>query len=84
MYIYWCMMSHVCTVLVNYLMVTLFKQVIEEIRHRANKLSENERWVVVMHDEMSIKADMVSQKFLFHIMLILIFRSKNHYHMYYS
>jgi hypothetical protein len=34
-------------------------EILEDIRIQASKLSDEERWVVLMHDEMSIKSDLV-------------------------
>lgn len=38
------------------------QEVLDEIKHAADKLSVNEKWVVLLHDEMTIKEDLVFDK----------------------
>ena len=41
----------------------VFQQdVIDEIKHAADKLHVNEKWVVLLHDEMTIREDFVFDK----------------------
>ena len=37
----------------------LWFKVIKELKERVAHLKENERWVALLHDEMTIKADLV-------------------------